>query len=104
MKKALYLLLALAFILSLAGCGCDHQWLRATGGHGQYCEKCNEYQTLNEPCFYADGDQRDCENPRLCVACGKPEEEVKAHKWMVFGNDGTQLCSVCGRIQPGSVE
>ena len=98
MKKMLMLVLALVFLLSVTGCTCSHEWEHATGGHGQYCEDCGAYETLEEPCQYKPGTYRDCENPRKCIHCGKPETEAKKHNWVYSDGDSPAVCMVCGMV------
>ncbi len=99
MKKYLLLLLALVCLLSLAGCGCEHQWLDATGGHGQVCDLCGETQNTDEPCNYQAGDLLDCENPKKCLRCGKPEVEAKDHAWKDATCYDPKICADCGAMQ-----
>ncbi len=98
MRKVLSLLLTVVFLLSLAGCACTHEWLHATGGHEQICDKCGAHQSLNEPCHYLAGTYRDCENPRICISCGKPEAEATNHQWVESGGNSPRVCTVCGKI------
>lgn len=99
MKKYLLLLLALVCLLSLAGCGCEHQWLDATGGHGQVCDLCGETQNTDEPCNYPAGEILDCENPKKCLRCGKPEVEPKDHAWQDATCLDPKICTDCGAME-----
>lgn len=99
MKKYLLLLLALVCLLSLAGCGCEHQWLDATGGHGQVCDLCGQTQNADEPCSYADGGIADCKNPPICIICGKPKVEAKDHAWKDATCYDPKICADCGAME-----
>lgn len=99
MKKYLLLLMALICLLSLAGCGCEHQWLDATGGHGQVCELCGETQNADEPCSYPAGNLSDCENPPKCVICGKLKTEAKDHNWKGATCYEPKICADCGAME-----
>ena len=96
MKKYLLLLVALACLLVLAGCGCEHEWLQATGGHGQICNKCGESQGADEPCSWVDAT---CLEPKKCAVCGITEGEALGHSW----NDATcatpKTCTRCGETE-----
>ena len=94
MKKYICILLAMVCLLSLAGCACEHQWLHATGGHGQYCDKCGEFENLEEPCHFPSWEMPDCENPRRCMSCGELEAEAKPHTW---SEEEPAICTECGK-------
>lgn len=124
MKKYICILLAMVCLLSLAGCACEHQWLHATGGHGQICDLCGESQNTDEPhtwleasCLEAkkctvcgitegvplghvfDDAAPDCENPKLCSTCGAPEAEAKPHGWVDATCEAPKTCTVCGMTE-----
>lgn len=79
MKKLVLMILALAMVLSMAGCGCDHQWEEAT-----------------------------CQAPKTCSLCGQTQGETAGHtpgQLSVASVDTAnltltqeQLCGVCAEV------
>lgn len=79
MKKLISFALALAMVLSMVGCGCDHSWEEAT-----------------------------CTTPKTCTDCGETEGEPAGHtpgQWVVSAVDTEKLtmtrdliCDVCGEV------
>ena len=102
MKHSMVFLLILACICLLASCACEHEWLHATGGHGQFCDRCGTYQNLDEPCHFPNWETPDCENPRRCISCGTLEAEPKSHIWSdPSPNESKPICCIeCGKVKP----
>ena len=96
MKKYLLFLVALACLLVLAGCGCEHQWLQATGGHGQLCNQCGESQGADEPCSWVDAT---CLQPKRCAVCGITEGEALGHSWNDATCETPKTCTRCGETE-----
>jgi len=79
MKKLISFALVLTMALSMAACGCNHQWQEA-----------------------------DCITPKTCTKCGQTEGEAAGHtprEWIVSSVDTDALtmtqdlpCDVCGEI------
>jgi len=67
MKKIVALLLAMACMLSLVACGCEHVWEPAT-----------------------------CTEPETCLECGETQGETVAHDWLDATYTAPKTCSVCG--------
>ena len=44
MRKVLAFTLALACLLSLTSCGCEHEWIAATCTEAETCSLCGEVQ------------------------------------------------------------
>ena len=124
MRKYLPLLLVLACMLILSGCGCEHQWMDIAGGHGQICAFCDETQNTDEPCTWAeascleakrctvcgvtegealghlfDESAPDCENPKRCGRCGAAEGEAKPHNWVEATTEAPKTCLDCGMTE-----
>ena len=67
MKKIIYSIICLLIILSLSGCGCEHEWLDAT-----------------------------CETPRTCALCGDIEGKANDHEWKEATFTEPAICNICG--------
>ena len=93
MKKRLtLLLLALACLAILAGCGCEHEWAEADCVNPRHCTLCDK--TEGEPLghvWYA----ATCEAPKTCETCGATEGEPKGHSWVEASCEEAKNCSVC---------
>ena len=96
MKKYVLLFMALACLLSLAGCSCEHEWLHAIGGHGEVCNKCGQTQGADEPCSWVEAT---CDTPKKCVICGKTEGKALGHSWNDATCDAPKTCARCGETE-----
>lgn len=122
MKKFLLVILALTCLLSLAGCGCEHQWADAAceaprtcakcgktegapNGHSWLAAACNTPKTC-EICGKTEGDAlghdwkaATCEEGAKCLRCGFGGGEALGHNWLDATTDAPQTCAVCGKTQ-----
>lgn len=97
MKQRLYAaVLALIFVLVLAGCGCDHQWQDATCDAPRTCALCEK--TEGEPLGHSWQDAT-CSEPQTCNACGKTEGDPLGHSWLAATCDAPQTCDICGETE-----
>lgn len=75
MKKLLSTFVIFLVLISLAGCGCEHQWEDAT-----------------------------CDTPKTCLICGKTQGEPLGHEWVGPTCVDPEFCSVCGIEKPSGAE
>lgn len=99
MKKYFLILLAIACLLTLAGCGCKHEnWVDANCTAPKTCADCGE--TEAEALGHDFGDAaEDCENPKTCTRCGQAEQEAKPHDWQDATTEAPKTCAVCGMTE-----
>ena len=65
--RLLMVSVTLAVMLSIAGCGCDHEWTEAT-----------------------------CTAPKHCVKCGNVEGDIAEHSWCEATCSSAKTCEQCG--------
>ena len=99
MKKYFLILLAIACLLTLAGCGCKHEnWVDANCTAPKTCADCGE--TEGDALGHDFGDAaEDCENPKTCTRCGQAEQEAKPHDWQDATTEAPKTCAVCGMTE-----
>lgn len=99
MKKYFLIQLAIACLLTLAGCGCKHEnWVDANCTTPKTCADCGE--TEGEALGHDFGDAaEDCENPKTCTRCGQAEQEAKPHDWQDATTEAPKTCAVCGMTE-----
>ena len=66
---AILFLIALTGLL-LTGCGCEHEWQKAT-----------------------------CQAPRTCIRCGETEGKIRSHEWGNTACNAPEGCVVCGTLE-----
>lgn len=93
MKKLLMITLALAMLLALAGCACEHEWLEADCVNPKTCAQCQE--TEGAPLGHS-WSAATCVDPKICENCGATEGEAKGHVWVEATCTEPNTCSVCG--------
>ena len=96
MRKVLAFTLALACLLSLTGCGCEHEWIAATCTEAETCVLCGEVQGEKAAHIWA---QATCEAPQTCASCGLSRGEKLPHSWMDATTEEPQTCETCGATQ-----
>ena len=119
MKKLIALLLVLVFAMSLAACGCEHEFAAATCTAPSTCTLCGETEgaalghvwiaaTCEDPktcevCAATEGDAKghalveaNCEEPKHCENCRFEEGEALGHAWLEATTDDPQTCETCG--------
>ena len=79
MKKNVWILiLTMALMLVLAGCGCEHEWEDANCEKPKTCTKCGE--TEGAPLGHT-WKAATCLDAKTCEVCQKTEGEAKGHTW-----------------------
>ena len=122
-KKIGVFILALACVLVLAACGCEHVWLEATCKAPATCKDCGKTQgelgahvwvnaTCTAPktcttCGATEGFKLDhklteatCEEPATCEVCGYAEGEALGHEWIEL--TCVTVCEYCFAEDPSS--
>lgn len=93
MKKRIYtILIALACLLILAGCGCEHEWVEADCDSPMTCALCEE--TEGAPLGHS-WMAATCDAPKTCENCGETEGEAKGHFWEEATCTQAKTCNVC---------
>ncbi len=96
MKKLICLMLTLVLALSLAACGCDHEWKNADCENPITCSLCGK--TEGEALGHS-WEDANCESPKTCSACGETEGEALGHSWGDANCENPMTCSVCGATE-----
>lgn len=94
-------ILALALLLTLAGCQCDHQWAEADCGNPKTCAKCGE--TEGEPLGH-DWAEATCQAPKTCIRCDLTEGDALGHSWREANYQDPETCATCGATQGEPLE
>ena len=92
-KRIIAMVMALACMLALAGCGCDHDWEYADCTTPKTCSECGE--TKGEPLGH-DWKDATCSAPKTCADCGATEGSALPHTWTAATCQTPETCSVCG--------
>jgi len=96
MKKRHLILLIVALILCLAGCGeCEHEWTEADCLTAKTCTKCSV--TEGDPLGH-DFAPAECEIPETCTRCAITQGAALDHalsEWEFSGNYMTRNCEKC---------
>ena len=92
MKKTTSLLLFLALICTLTGCGCKHEWKDATCETPKICSLCEEVE--GEPLGHS-WQEATCEAPKTCSGCGLTEGEALGHSWAEATCEAPRTCTNC---------
>lgn len=91
-KYLLTVVLLLAVVLVLAGCGCEHEWVDANCTNPKTCSLCQETEGAALGHTWA---AATCTAPKTCEVCKATEGEAKGHTW----EDATCIlpkkCAVC---------
>ncbi len=101
MKRVISLVLALAAVLSLAGCCLNHEWEEATCTEPRTCVKCGK--TEGEPLSH-DWEEATCTEPKTCSRCGETKGEPLGHDWEEATYDAPKTCSRCGETEGEPLE
>ena len=119
MKKLIAFLLVLVFAMSLAACGCEHEFAAATCTAPSTCTLCGETEgaalghvwmaaTCEDPktcevCAATEGEAKGhalveatCEEPKHCENCRFEEGDALGHAWLEATTDDPQTCETCG--------
>ena len=97
MKKLLIIALALAMLLALAGCACEHEWMDADCVTPKTCANCSEIE--GAPLGHT-WSAATCVDPKVCEDCGATyktdETDMIAHDFSVFVGSTAGNCSEVG--------
>ena len=93
MKRIITAILALALLLTLAGCQCKHEWTQADCLTPKTCAKCGE--TEGAPLGHVWKDAT-CQAPKTCGRCGLTEGETIDHSWEAATCEAPETCKTCG--------
>lgn len=94
MKKILLYFLCAVVLLSLAGCGCEHEWSDATCTVPSTCALCEK--TEGEPLGH-DWQDATCASAKTCTRCGETEGEPLPHASLSEANyQQGPICADCG--------
>ena len=88
-KKCAGALSALILAILLTGCGCDHEWQRATCQEPRTCNRCGETEGKIRSHEWA---STDCRAPEGCIVCGTLEGIELTHEWQ----KDCKICIHCG--------
>ena len=96
MKKRVFTCIMLVlYMLSLAGCACEHSWKKADCDNPMTCRECGE--TKGEPKHeWVDAS---CEEPKTCKECGKTKGKALGHEWLPADCTTPEECYLCGQIR-----
>ena len=100
MKKIGILIIALALLLVLTACGCEHEWKEAACGAPKTCTLCGK--TEGEPGDHTWQDAT-CDKPRTCSTCGITAGRNLDHKWLDANCQTPATCEYCG-VSMGEVD
>lgn len=100
-RKLFGIVMVLALVLLLAGCGCAHEWADADCANPKTCSMCQE--TDGAPLGHS-WKAATCTAPKTCENCSATEGDAKGHNWEEATCILPQKCSVCHETQgePGS--
>lgn len=122
MKKWIAVLLVLTMALTMAACGCEHEFAAATCTAPSTCTLCGETEgealghvwmaaTCEDPktcevCAATEGEAKGhamveatCEEAKHCENCNLVEGEALGHTWLEATTDAPQTCEVCGATE-----
>lgn len=88
MMTAALLAVILAALL-LTGCGCNHEWQKATCQAPRTCARCGETEGKIRSHEWGN---TDCREPEGCIVCGTLEGIELTHEW----REDCRICIHCG--------
>lgn len=86
-------ILALACVLMLAACGCEHVWLEATCLEPATCELCGKTEGEIGEHIWQDAT---CTIPKVCTTCGAYEGFALGHSMSEPTCEEPATCDTCG--------
>jgi len=121
-RRIALMLLALACVLALAGCACEHEWVDANCVNPKTCSKCQategaplghvwaaatcETAKTCETCGETEGEAKGhsmvdatCTEARHCEACSLVEGEALGHTWLDATTEAPKTCEACGKTE-----
>ena len=96
MKCRIAIILLLTIVLSLSGCGCQHEWQDADCVTPKTCALCQ--QTEGDALGHS-WQEASCETPKTCTACGATEGEALGHTWQEATCETPKTCTACGKTE-----
>ena len=99
-KKVLAWIMLALYMLSLAGCACEHSWKKADCDDPRTCRECGE--TEGEP--EHDWEKASCNAPKTCEDCGETEGEALDHEWLPASCSAPETCERCGETRGEALE
>ncbi len=96
MRGIICLLLVLCCVVSLSGCGHEHNWIKATCTEPEICTIC--LKTRGTPVGHS-WIEATCTEPKTCSRCGATEGEVLGHSWIEATCTEPKTCSRCGATE-----
>ena len=102
MKRRLFIcVLALALVLTLAGCGCKHEWMKPDCTTPKTCHLCGE--TEGEALGHT-WEDADCLTAKTCSVCGETEGAALGHSWQEADCQNPKTCTVCDVTEGEALE
>lgn len=101
MKRFFVLLLALACLLTLAACSCDHKWSKADCTTPKTCKICGEKEGEALGHEWKDAD---CITPKTCTWCDATDGEALGHDWQEVTCATPKTCKTCGVTEGETLE
>lgn len=122
MKRIFPLLLLILCLITLASCGCEHQWQDASCEAPKTCSLCGNtegealghewadatcdtaktckrcHKTAGEPLSHQWKDAT-CTAPKICSRCAGTEGEPLGHDWLDATTEEPQTCARCGKTE-----
>lgn len=106
MKKTVLTALIVSLLLTLVGCGCEHEWSEATCTEAPVCTKCGESE--GEALGHV-WEAATCTEPETCKSCGTTQGEALGHtpgSWEYDGEvdclsdtqSASLFCASCGAV------
>ena len=97
MKKSFGIIMILLFAcVFFTGCGCKHEWKKATCTEPKTCKLCGE--TEGKPLGHKWVDAT-CTEPKTCAVCGETEGKPLGHKKVDATCTEPMTCAVCGETK-----
>ena len=103
-KKICILVMALAMLLMLSACGCEHEWAEATCLTPKTCTKCEE---VEGEALGHDWAAATCTAPETCTRCGETQGEMLPHtygEWVMGETEMTRTCVDCGAEESDEID
>lgn len=75
-KKSMLCVVSLLLVLTLTGCGCEHEWSEATCTTAKVCSKCEKQE--GEPLGHS-WNEATCTEPKTCTTCKEIEGSELGH-------------------------
>lgn len=95
-RKLLLIVLAALLLLTLAACGCEHQWTEASCTQARTCSVCGQTEGAPKGHTWA---AATCTDPKTCEVCALTEGEAKGHIWEAATCVVPQKCATCHTTQ-----